>query len=213
MRQRITRFLEHPSFPDEETTRHAELLNLILLGSPLVSSLAIFLRPFEAGTLWLPAFIVTSRLLQIPLRRGQVNLAGWVHVSLMWLILSHFPLESGRVDSSALAGYILIVLIAALTLDRSAALLLLLLERDCKQYGRPPAGPPGAPASTGQARCCLSREYHSCGHGLAGDRVCPQTDLGFARRGSAGSARTAANWGEAAPADPIPGPTTKPLFH
>jgi PAS domain S-box-containing protein len=128
MRQRITRFLEHPSFPDEEKTRHAELLNLILLGSALVSSLAIFLRPFEAGTLWLLAFIAASLLLRVTLKRGQVDLAAWVHISLMWLILSYFTLESGRVDSSALAGYILIVLIAALTLGRSAALLFLLLS-------------------------------------------------------------------------------------
>jgi len=55
-----------------------------------------------------------------------VELAGWAHISLMWLILSYFTVQSGRVESTATAGYTLVVLVAAPALGRSAALLCLI---------------------------------------------------------------------------------------
>jgi signal transduction histidine kinase/PAS domain-containing protein len=128
MVQQLRAFLAPPSFQDEQKTRHAELLNLILLYSAALCGVALFLRPFEIGTLWLLAFIASSLYLRTLLKKGLVDLVGWVHISLLWLILSYFTLQSGRVDSSATAGYTLVVLVAALALGRSAALIYLILS-------------------------------------------------------------------------------------
>jgi PAS domain S-box-containing protein len=128
MRQRLQDLLRSPSFADEQKTRRAELLNLILLSSAPLTAVSVFLRPSGVGALWLIAFVVATLYLRTLLGKGHVDVVGWTFISLMWLILAYFSISSGRVDSSATAGFTLVILVAALALGRSAAFLYLLLS-------------------------------------------------------------------------------------
>lgn len=121
MRERLRDLLKSPSFPDERKTRRAELLNLILLCSVALTTVSIFLRPFGTDTLWLIAFAGATLYLRTLLSKGHVEAVSWIFISLMWLVLAYFTIVSGRVDSSATAGFTLVILVAALALGRRAA--------------------------------------------------------------------------------------------
>ena len=172
MRQRLQDLLRSPVFPDEQRTRRAELLNLLMLYSAGLSAVGLFLRRFEISTLWLLAFILATLYFWGPLNRGRVELVGWIFISLMWLILTYFMIDSGRVDSSATAGYTLVVLVAALALGRTAALVYLVLSVIAGGLVAYLSIYVGLLAASRATPLCLGRECHPAGHDLVGHLLC-----------------------------------------
>src|SRR5258706_6404179 len=103
----LRRWLTPPIFPDEEQTRIASLLNILLLTTSFIclvdaAALLVF-APETIPTFWINGVgvAVGVGLLWI-MRRGMVRLASWILCLVMWLLITYYVSISGGLRSPAL---------------------------------------------------------------------------------------------------------------
>jgi len=130
MLTRIRRFLSAPCFEgDEDKTRLASLLNMILLGVLAVAVMAGVVLPFvsPAPAVGLAALGITVLLVLgglFLLRVGHVRLASALFSSALWVFDTILILVSGGMSSLTLINYVLVVIVAGLLLGGRAAIAL-----------------------------------------------------------------------------------------
>ncbi|HVF26071.1 MAG TPA: GAF domain-containing protein [Anaerolineales bacterium] len=124
MKNSFSRFLTPPVFPhDEEKTRVAGFINAIVLSNIPILALFIIIRVatgadelFGTANLVLVAIIVTLSVVWILMRAGWVPLAGYLHVTTIWLASTLIALLSGGIKSTTFTSYFVVMLMAGLLL-------------------------------------------------------------------------------------------------
>ena len=122
---KMKRWLAPPVFVDENKTRSARLLNLILLilivSTILYIPLTFILTEdgtFNAYTILVGLLAITISIgLLVAVRRGQVRSASFIITTTMFLLASTNILQIGDVSRSATVGLILVITIAGVLLD------------------------------------------------------------------------------------------------
>ena len=122
-------FLLPPAFPnDEEKTRIAGLLNVILLVifvSAVVLPLTLILVAPETRAINAATAIATTGLmlaLKIALQRGYVQLVGWLLSSILFGITTFTALAFSDQNAYNIAGYFLVIAVASLIVGDRAAI-------------------------------------------------------------------------------------------
>jgi len=118
-------FLVPPTFDDEEKTRLAGLLHILLLGAIGVASVYGILAPFlshhplplliAVGTMipcWLGALLL--------LRRGRVQQSGILYLATLWLAITAMAVLYGGLSGSAVVTYLVVIFAAGLLLGTRA---------------------------------------------------------------------------------------------
>ena len=121
MKNSLSKFLAPPVFPrDEEKTRSAGFINAIVLTNIPILILFIIIRVatgagelFGPANLVLAAIIVTLSVVWIFMRAGWVRLAGYLHVTTIWLASTMIALLSGGINSTTFTSYFVVMLMAA----------------------------------------------------------------------------------------------------
>ena len=123
----ILKFLAPPVFPeDEEKTRAAELLNVILITQALLGllSLAALLlgrtAPLQTYIV-IVIFVSLMALLQIPMRRGFVTPVAYAAVALFTVALTFSIYTNGTIRAPAIILYTLTIIMSGLIISRQAA--------------------------------------------------------------------------------------------
>src|SRR5215510_8876076 len=116
MRNSILQFLAPPVFPDdEEKTRAAELLNVILIAQVLLGLLSLAalslgrtapLQTYVAVVI----FVFLMVLLQIPMRRGLVQPAAYAVVALFTAVLTFVIFNGGTIRAPGIILYTLTII-------------------------------------------------------------------------------------------------------
>lgn len=120
MFNKIRHLLAAPVFDNEEKTRKARVLNAILLAILSLSILTIILVVSFVGrditelkSTWLILF--TSFVLLIAIRRGYVQIAGFLAAMILWVGITLALINRGGILNPAFSGYMLAILVAGLT--------------------------------------------------------------------------------------------------
>ncbi len=129
----IKRVLAPPVFEDEEQTRIARSLNTILLATVAFAVVYGIGAPFLFRD---PVSIAISAALVLPLwlgalwlmRRGQVRLAAWLFLSVLWAALTFVTMWRGANRASALGAYVTIIFTAGLLLGERGGLSFVVLS-------------------------------------------------------------------------------------
>ena len=123
----ILKFLAPPVFPDdEEKTRAAELLNVILITQALLGllSLAALLlgrtAPLQTYIV-IVIFVFGMALLQIPMRRGFVKPVAYAAVALFTAALTFSIYTNGTIRAPAIILYTLTIIMSGLIISHQAA--------------------------------------------------------------------------------------------
>jgi PAS domain S-box-containing protein len=124
----LRRLVEGPVFEDEEKTRTAGLLKLILLTllalAFIISLMAPFsyqnFKPLLAVNLMIGIGLIAGLY---ALQHGLVYKVAWVFVSLLWLFFTYVTVQAGGVASLAVISYFAVVMIAWLVLGGKAGIL------------------------------------------------------------------------------------------
>jgi signal transduction histidine kinase len=124
------RLFTPPVFPeDEEKTRVARLLHIILWTSLLVVGAVTLATPFvepepllsfSFALLGSFALVIAGTLVLV--RRGRIFLASIVFLSVVWLMLSFSAFAFGGVNGSSFSAYLVVILIAGLLLGGRASI-------------------------------------------------------------------------------------------
>jgi len=122
----IKRFFAPPVFEDEEKTRNAALINIILLSISLLGIIALFAIFFGGQSTIVAlsttlAIVVFMLLLRIPLKKGYIQEVGLAIVVILTLFLSMSLYSGGTVRVPALSLLILVSIIAGLVVGQKAA--------------------------------------------------------------------------------------------
>lgn len=127
MPESLHRLVRPPHFDDQEKTRVAELLNVILLfllvSTVLLGLFYLTIRPQSAPPLFYGAVAGLCGLLLILLHRGLVYGASILLVIALWFVFTAGTFFYGGVDGVAYGGYVVVIVIAGLLLGGWAALL------------------------------------------------------------------------------------------
>ena len=124
MKNSFNRFLTTPVFPgDEEKTRVAGFINAIVLSNIPILALFIIARVamgaselFGTANLVLAGIIITLSVVWIFMRAGWVRLAGYLHVTTIWLASTMIAQLSGGINSTTFTSYFVVMLMAGLLL-------------------------------------------------------------------------------------------------
>jgi len=124
MKNSFNRFLTTPVFPgDEEKTRVAGFINAIVLSNIPILALFIIARVatgaselFGTANLVLAGIIITLLVVWIFMRAGWVRLAGYLHVTTIWLASTMIAQLSGGINSTTFTSYFVVMLMAGLLL-------------------------------------------------------------------------------------------------
>jgi signal transduction histidine kinase len=121
MLAQLRSWLAPPVFPDdEEKTRIARLLNIILITVMtlvMMFSVPAFLMTPEIGRILIElSLAIWSILMLMLLRRGHVYLAGFLLSFTLWAVVSYGTYEAGGFRGSTMSAYFGIILIAELLL-------------------------------------------------------------------------------------------------
>ena len=124
MKNSLSRFLAPPVFTeDEEKTRSAGFINAIVLTNIPILVLFIIIRVatgsgelFGSANLILAAIIATLSIVWLLMRAGWVRLAGYLHVTTIWLASTMIALLSGGINSTIFTSYFVVMLMAGLLL-------------------------------------------------------------------------------------------------
>lgn len=131
----IKTFLPPPTYTDEETTRVAGLLHIILQAAILILTiytiLAFFLYPFSIFIILLPLNLIKIILAVVGLyliRRGLIRFTSILLAATYWttITLSAFLLGGG--SSAILSAFILAILFASIALNSRAVLIFAILS-------------------------------------------------------------------------------------
>jgi PAS domain S-box-containing protein len=125
----IKRLLAAPVFADEDKTRVASLLNIILYATLLINLLysasLLFTIPEPAPNLVVNAVLFLLQLCTLLfMRRGQVHVASFILVGAIWLYGNFVILFFGGSQSPAVIIYSLVIVIAGLLLGGRTAIAL-----------------------------------------------------------------------------------------
>ena len=118
----IIRLLRPPEFSDEDETRSARILHLVMLTSfGLLLAYALvsfFTAPREALRLQLLLFImVVVGLCLILLHRGHIRWAGFIFTAVIWLVMTVAFFFSGGIYAPQFSGYLVVALMAGLLIN------------------------------------------------------------------------------------------------
>jgi len=124
MKSSLSKFLAPPVFPeDEDKTRSARFINAIVLTNILILFLFTIIRVatgagelFGPANLVLAAIIATLSVVWLLMRAGWVRLAGYLHVTTIWLASTMIVLFSGGINSITFTSYFVVMLMAGLLL-------------------------------------------------------------------------------------------------
>lgn len=117
----VKKFLAPPVFEDEDKTRIAELLNIILLTVLVIAVMyglfSPIIHPNPAPVLAIISVEVILLLgLRALMRRGQVQLVSLLILLVLWAIYTLAAIVSGGVRTPAFSSYMSVILIAGLLL-------------------------------------------------------------------------------------------------
>lgn len=126
---RIRTWIAPPTFPhDEEKTRIARLLNIILITVMclvMLFSVPAFVMTPQIGRVLIELVLAFwSILMLLLLHRGHVRLAGFLLSITLWLVVSYGTYEAGGFRGSTMSAYFGIILIAELLLGIWAGVVL-----------------------------------------------------------------------------------------
>lgn len=124
MQNNPLKFFAPPIFPeDEEKTRAAGFINVIVLSNIPILMLFIIVRTATGeGELFGPANIILTTIITILtivwflMRAGQVVLAGYVHVTTIWLASTMIALLGSGISGTTFTSYFVVMLMAGLLL-------------------------------------------------------------------------------------------------
>ncbi len=124
----IRRFFAAPAFDDDEKTRQAKLIHIILVSGILLSLstlavLPIVLLKHPVALFAILALIVVLFLGQIPLRKGYVRSVGWAIVVALIAVTVLIFIASGTIRIPAITFLLLASIVAGVTINRRAAYL------------------------------------------------------------------------------------------
>lgn len=129
MNKLLASFFRAPHFADDETTRRARLLTMyihLIIGGLVAVSIAIVVGGFEPMALALGVVLSTIIVLlgvQAMVRSGMVALAGWLMVASGSLAITATTIIRGSILNVGTAGFVLVVVMAGLVLDRRGMLI------------------------------------------------------------------------------------------
>ncbi len=128
MLDRIKKFLAPPVFDDEEQSRTARFLNVVLLTllamTVIGTAVTILLEPSEypinltLGVVLVVAFLVLRALVL----RGYLHLVGGLLSTVLWLVFTFLIWSSNGLHNPAVTGYLLVIILAALLAGRYAVI-------------------------------------------------------------------------------------------
>ena len=133
MMTKLKQLIAPPVFEDAQATRTAHLLNIISISYFFVLGSITFLGLFQSGTFgtnWVAYLPLVIRVLpifvavvaaQILMRRGNIKLASYLYVVLLWLSYALGIWFYGGIQSAALTSFILASLIAGLLIGNRGA--------------------------------------------------------------------------------------------
>ena len=120
----LRRFFAPPIFPhDEERTRSAGFINAIVLSNIPILVLFIIIRVvtgqgevFGSPNIILAGIIAILTVVWFLMRAGWVKVAGYLHVSTIWLASTMIAIMSGGINSTTFTSYFVVMLMAGLLL-------------------------------------------------------------------------------------------------
>lgn len=122
----INKYLSLPNIAEKETSRQGTLLLPILWTTfviVIISNVVAFFVDFQY-----PIHLFDLILANIPivialilLYRGHVRRAGWIFVTLMWVVVTLLVGRQGGLHSPILSSYLLVILVAGLSLGKRAS--------------------------------------------------------------------------------------------
>jgi GAF domain-containing protein len=124
MHYSLRRFLAPPVFPDdEEKTRAAGFINAIVLTNIPILVLFIIIRVvtgqgevFGSANIILAGIIAILTAVWFLMWAGWVKVAGYLHVTTIWLASTMIALMSGGINSTTFTSYFVVMLMAGLLL-------------------------------------------------------------------------------------------------
>jgi methyl-accepting chemotaxis protein len=127
MMDSVRSVLVTPTFEDEEKTRAAALLNIIVLVTmPFDLAIAVVSVLTTANA---PAAIVAVGFLDslkiavlILMRRGRVRIGGWIFTAAMWLMFTSLAVFFGGVNSPITICFVTVILVAGLVMGGAGAI-------------------------------------------------------------------------------------------
>src|SRR5258708_2267826 len=133
MRTRIQRWLSPPIFPDEEQTRLAALLNLLLQALILImlleTALLLVVAPDTPSTFLINGLTILMICGAMWIMRlGHVRLAGMILCLMLWPLTLYYVAISGGLASSALAFLSLFIVMGVTLFGARGAIALGLLD-------------------------------------------------------------------------------------
>ena len=125
----LRRFFSPPTFPgDDEKTRSAYFINIIVLSNIPILLLFIFIRtvtgaePFGTANLILGAIITILTIVWFLMKYGRVRFAGYLHITTIWLASTMIALNGSGIRGTAFTSYFVVMLMAGLLLGWRPAL-------------------------------------------------------------------------------------------
>jgi len=127
MFDRMRKYLAPPMFENEEKTRSAGLLNVVLLTMLALTAVYAFLAPFTQEN---PVPLLAINAILAPLwlgglyliRRGWVRPVAFALAAIMWVLVTFTSVVTGGVRSPGLVNYVMAILIAGLILGGRAGI-------------------------------------------------------------------------------------------
>lgn len=120
---KFLRFFAPPKFPDnEDKTRIAAILNTILLGTIVLIGIMTVIHSLtqvflSQTTVILIALIVIPAGLLVLMRRGNVRMAGFLYVSVGWLLLTFQAWTFSGMRDATFVAYVVVIVIAGLLVN------------------------------------------------------------------------------------------------
>jgi len=130
--ERVRRFLAPPEFDDPEKTRQARLLNYISRAGLIVLPALLALHVAQGTSLLatpnaiLIGLTLVIALMHVVMRRGHVDAAGLILVSITWAVLTFQGWAGDGVGDRAVNGQFIIIIAGGLLLGSRAAIVLTL---------------------------------------------------------------------------------------
>src|SRR5258706_16391090 len=133
----IRKFFAPPFFEDEEKTRSAYYINAIVLINIPVLVLFFAARvaqgnlPLESANVTLLGLIVVLTVVWIVVKRGAVRLAGYIHISMIWIASTLLAVSGSGVRGTGFTSYFVVMLLAGLLLGVRPAVGISLISIFC----------------------------------------------------------------------------------
>jgi GAF domain-containing protein len=131
----LSKFFTAPNFPDdEEKTRSAGYLNVIVLSNIPILVLFIIVRIgtgaqiFGIDNLILSAIITILIVVWFLMKAGRVRIAAYLHISTIWLAGTMIALNGSGIRGTAFTSYFVVMLMAGLLLGWKPAIIFTLLS-------------------------------------------------------------------------------------